>query len=171
MELNHLTEDQIQEYLDGGAKRIEQGAAEHLAACPVCRAAVAEYRALYQGLTDDTGFDLPPDFAASVIRQVVPAAQSRSRFLLIYPIAAALLAAAFGLYFFVDLAGFYGRIIGSFSLFAGFEDAVVRSLAALLDGLNLKGNLVVASGAILLVFAVLERLFFNLRRGKVMFFA
>lgn len=171
MELGHLTDEQIQEFLDRDAGERQESVAVHLESCPSCRAAVAEYRALYQQMTDDTGFDLPADFAALVMTQVVPAPQSRSRWLVIAPVAAALIAVVTTLYLFVDFSGFYASVQDSLAAVIGLDNTVIKSLAAFLNGLNLKANLVVFSGLILLAFAVLERLFFNLRRGKAMFFA
>ncbi|MFC1476299.1 anti-sigma factor family protein [Candidatus Zixiibacteriota bacterium] len=171
MALEHLTDEQIQEFLDIGAGEKNELVAAHLEDCPSCRAAVAEYRHLYQQLTDDTGFELPADFAASVIAQVAPVPQSRFRWMIVYPVAAALIAVVAALYIFVDFSGFYHSLKESFAVVTTFDNTVLKSAGAFLNGLNLKANLVVSAGLMLVAFAVLERLFFNLRRGKAMFFA
>jgi predicted anti-sigma-YlaC factor YlaD len=171
MALTHLTDEQIQEYLDNGPGKATESVAAHLENCPSCRAAVAEYRHFYQQLTDDTGFELPADFAASVIARVAPALQQRSRFSIVYPVAAALIAVVTSLYLFVDFSGFFNSMKDSFSILASFDNVVLKSAGAFLNGLNLKANLVVATGLMLVAFVVLERLFLNLRRGKTIFFA
>jgi predicted anti-sigma-YlaC factor YlaD len=170
MALEHVTDEQIQEFLDAGVGKKNRAVAEHLAECPDCRAAVADYRHFYRQLADDTGFELDPDFAASVIARIDPVSPSRSRWLLIYPVAAALVAVVATLCIFVDFSGFYHSLKDSYAIVATFDNVILNSVTAFLQGLNLKASLVVSAGLMLLAFAVLERLFFSLPRGKAMFF-
>lgn len=170
MAMTHLNDEQLQEFLDGGRQAPGERLAQHLDGCPECRLKVAEYRAMYRQLTDDTGFDLPADFAASVMRRVELAPRRNPWLWVVYP-AAAMVAVVAALYFFVDLSGTFGRLGQTISSITGMENAVVNSLNGFLEGLNLKPSLVLAAGGMLAAFALLERLFFSLRRGKAMFFA
>lgn len=62
----HLTDDQLQGFLDGDMAEIETIRA-HLKSCPHCREALADYKALYSNLETDPDFSLPADFAESVL--------------------------------------------------------------------------------------------------------
>ncbi len=67
MELRHLDDRAIQDYLDGtGTPEAEQ----HLDFCAECRARVEEYKLVYQALEDDSEFRLPYNFAEAVMSRV-----------------------------------------------------------------------------------------------------
>ncbi|UCD16789.1 MAG: hypothetical protein JSV44_10065 [Candidatus Zixiibacteriota bacterium] len=70
MGLNHLTDDQFQEYLDGRPDFRDAGISEHLDGCELCRRQLRQYEELYGYLGEDEGFALPTDFAASVVARV-----------------------------------------------------------------------------------------------------
>lgn len=67
----HLTDDHIQDYLDGNLAPVDP-AILHLKECPDCQKAVEDYRALYQGLETDPGFALSPNFADKVVANLPP---------------------------------------------------------------------------------------------------
>lgn len=69
MTVRHLTDEQIQEWLDG-AQTKQPAVFEHLAHCSRCQAEVAAYRKLYQELNQPIVFSLSPDFAATVTQRV-----------------------------------------------------------------------------------------------------
>ncbi len=52
--MNHLRDEEIQAYLDGGAAADAGRAADHLGRCPVCRTVCEEYRTLYAALADES---------------------------------------------------------------------------------------------------------------------
>lgn len=53
--MQHLTEDEIQTYLDGCSKEARQPIEAHLAKCPACRMLLNDYKRLYVALADDSG--------------------------------------------------------------------------------------------------------------------
>lgn len=69
MTTRHLTDEQIQEWLDG-TLTAQSTITEHLTHCSRCQAEVAAYRSLYQELNQTVAFSLSPDFAANVTRRV-----------------------------------------------------------------------------------------------------
>ncbi len=71
MELGHLDDQAIQDYLDGAcAPDIEK----HLESCEQCRSRIEEYRLVFQGLGDDSEFRFPYNFADKVMAEVYPEA-------------------------------------------------------------------------------------------------
>jgi hypothetical protein len=67
MKDRHLSDEQLQDFLDGNLSA-DHPLSAHLHACPRCREALAAYKTVYAGLTEDPGFELAPDFAESVMR-------------------------------------------------------------------------------------------------------
>jgi predicted anti-sigma-YlaC factor YlaD len=67
----HLTDDHIQDYLDGNLATVDP-VVLHLKECPDCQKAVEYYQALYQGLEADPGFALSSDFADNVVANLPP---------------------------------------------------------------------------------------------------
>ncbi len=74
MTMEHLNNEQIQDYVDGNIGPDYARMAAHVNRCALCAEEVDQYRALCAGLTDDTGFELSPDFAKSVAAMVEPPA-------------------------------------------------------------------------------------------------
>jgi anti-sigma factor RsiW len=71
--MNHLTEAQLNEYLDGELERRERSAVEaHLAACPACRAALEELLALAAAVESLPDAPLTHDLAPLVLAKLPP---------------------------------------------------------------------------------------------------
>jgi len=62
----HLTDEQIQDFVDGNIGSDFAAIAGHIEECARCRVAVDQYKALSAGLSVDTGPTLSADFAARV---------------------------------------------------------------------------------------------------------
>jgi hypothetical protein len=70
MDLNHLSEEQIQEYLD---RREPEGLKEmdaHLQICPLCHRIVQQYRKVYSQISQEAFPGLSKDFSAKVITRI-----------------------------------------------------------------------------------------------------
>lgn len=81
MQLKHLTDEEIQDYLDGNVSReTTLQVKEHVQVCRRCREALKHYRSLYVGLEDDAGFELSKGFAGTVIRRLPAEAEAESHF-------------------------------------------------------------------------------------------
>ena len=65
--MRHLTDEEIQAYLDGFVGELDPGLADHIRTCEQCRGALRDYRALYAGLADKSAFDLPRDLPLAVM--------------------------------------------------------------------------------------------------------
>ena len=68
--MTHLTEREIQEYLDGAAQENRARVEEHVATCRGCHMTVAEYRFLYGGLADDSLFQAPRGLTKRVLARI-----------------------------------------------------------------------------------------------------
>jgi anti-sigma factor RsiW len=63
----HLTDDEIQEYLDTRSSELTDRVEKHAASCDRCGSMLQHYVNLYSGLDDDSDFDLSVDFTKNVI--------------------------------------------------------------------------------------------------------
>ena len=73
--MKHLTDDEIQKYLDKDSSVDNYEIKSHLQNCKQCRQSMILYKKLYSGLADDTGFLLSANFSHTVISQL----ESKSR--------------------------------------------------------------------------------------------
>jgi len=68
--VRHLSDEETQAYLDGGAGAKRASMAGHLRDCPACQGAIDEYRKLYLALEDKSSFALEMDVAARALSKV-----------------------------------------------------------------------------------------------------
>ncbi len=91
-------------YLEGELDPAERREFEaHLETCPACRAVLAERRLLHEAFTSLPPFEVPPDFALSVMDRIPEAADERAGWLA--PLASGLAALVVGLLGFYVLTG------------------------------------------------------------------
>ncbi len=147
MPLKHLTDDRLQEYLDGNSGRQDLELIVHLKTCDQCRRKLETYRLLYGALRHLPEPDLPPGFAASTAAQLptekkeVPAHRLPGYLIPILGGAAALLLTLF----FVDLKSLARWLVEIFAPLTG--------LPALLNG---SMNLMIYTGLILLLLILVD---------------
>ena len=75
----HLSEDQLQSYLDGTENTRRQEMEAHLAACLQCQRALAAYRQVFSVLAQPPETSLSPSFAAQVAREAYSTASESSQ--------------------------------------------------------------------------------------------
>lgn len=69
--MNHLSDQVIQDYLDGNLDRIESMRVKmHTDECKVCARKIEKYQWLFQNLGQEQGFDLSENFTRRVVSQV-----------------------------------------------------------------------------------------------------
>lgn len=171
MAVEHPTDDQIQQYLDDQAGPAATPIAAHLESCPRCREAVGSYRRLYHELADETEFVLPADFAAKVIAQIQPQPKPWFRFAETLAIAASLAVVCAAGYLFADFSAMWITLKSTLTPLSEMGINIQSAVGGLLNGLNIKTNLAVSAGLILLCFMLLDNLTARLRGGKTLFFA
>lgn len=71
MAVRHLTDDEIQAYLEKGTSALDHVFDSHLNECAACRTRTEEYRRLIGTLEEDRGFILSPGFADAVTTRIL----------------------------------------------------------------------------------------------------
>ena len=171
MQLKHLTDEEIQDYLDGNLSRdIALLTERHLETCPLCREAVKQYQGVYAGLDEDKGFDLSKGFAKSVVK-MLPAeeeAKSSLNLLNIFLAILGIIVAAGVTVRYVDL-----RPLGSAlsHLLPGPQlgSGVVAFVEDLLIGLNGNVGLLIAAVFTFLIIGGLDRFLLQPRYRRASF--
>ena len=81
MQLKHLTDEEIQDFLDGNlSDEITLSIQRHLESCALCRDAVKQYQSVYSGLGREEGFELSKAFAKSVVKMLPAEGEAKSSF-------------------------------------------------------------------------------------------
>jgi hypothetical protein len=79
--MKHLTDDNLQKYLDKDPAVDNFEVKTHLQNCKQCQQNMILYKKLYSGLADDTGFMLSANFSQSVISKLDNKGRFKSSFL------------------------------------------------------------------------------------------
>ncbi len=160
MSIEHLTDEEMQRYLDGNISVENDEIRGHLEICQTCQDALELYRQVYAGLTDDRDLLLPGDFARRVTRELEPHERAR-RLPEITGVAAAgagLVLSAVVLYLLVGwqpILAFFSNLSLSRPPFLNtFVDAIGGQLAYLNGGLTI----VLSGGIVLFFYGVVDRL-------------
>lgn len=171
MPLKHLTDDEIQEYLDGNLSQENAlWVKKHLETCPLCQEALQQYQGLYVGLKNDKGFDLSKGFAKSVIKKLPAEGEMESRFNFVnifLTILGIIISAGVTLYY-VDLRPL-GRAFSHILPPHEFGSVLVAVIKNLLIGLNGNVGFLIFALLTLLLVAVLDRLIFQPRYKRLRF--
>jgi len=169
MELRHLTDEEIQNYLDGNLSPENKFAQRHLKRCKLCQKTLKEYKSLYLELKDEKGFRLSRGFASSVISKLPkePVARSQSKYAEILLVIVGIVAAGFTTLHFVDVKPLVRMITQILLPQFEFISASFGSIANLLEGLNINSSLLVFSGLTLLIIRVLDYIILHLRRTPI----
>ena len=163
-------------YLEGELDPAERrGLEAHLEACPACREALAERRLLHEAFTSLPPFEVPPDFALSVMDRLPEPAEAKARWLA--PLVAGTASLVVGLLGFYILTGEslsdvlvavsrsfssgFGRLLPLFAkllkvaslllnIASGFLTMLGKGLVALLSSLGTEGiGLILGLGLLL----------------------
>ncbi|MFQ5823129.1 MAG: anti-sigma factor family protein [bacterium] len=70
MALRHVTDEEIQEYLDGKLSMENRWIPTHLENCEFCKKQLSQYQNLYVALNREINFSLSPNFSESVIARI-----------------------------------------------------------------------------------------------------
>ncbi len=147
MESKHLTDAEIQDYLDGNDVREDSTAAEHLDSCGLCKKNLELYRCLYSGLSDDAGYELSVDFADKVVSSV-GLGESRGffrRYANVLVSIIGVVAAIAALYYFTDIPkiiaggawlGWFDSILKGriFSSMTGYASSAGNTVSLIISG-------------------------------------
>ncbi len=158
MELRHLTDEEIQNYLDGNIPEGDKYIQEHLRICERCRKALLEYQSLYQGLKKDQGFELPKGFPKTVLSKLPEekTARSRPKYFESLLIILGILVAGFVSLQFMNFRPLFNIISGIQIPLSGFIHTLVHSFETLLKALNIEGSLIIFAVLTILIISVLD---------------
>lgn len=70
MALKHVTDEQIQDYLDGKLSMEKHWIPTHLESCDFCKKQLNQYQNLYAALGKERNFKLSPNFSDSVVARL-----------------------------------------------------------------------------------------------------
>jgi hypothetical protein len=158
MELRHITDEEIQDYLDGNIPEENKYIQEHLKACERCRKALLEYQSLYLGLKKDQGFELPASFPKTVISKLPEEeiARSRPKYFEFAFIILGILIAGFVSVQFINFRPLLNIISGIQIPLSGFIYTFIHSFEILLKTLNINTSLIIFSALTIIIIKVLD---------------
>jgi anti-sigma factor RsiW len=171
--MRHLTEEEIQAYLDGPGGGLDAELLDHLKTCKECRDGLADYRALYAGLADDAAFEVPQGLAGSVISRL-GLKQTRRRltvpgdFILV---ACAIVAMLIGVSVFADLSPLLDAVSASAGPILEYAAPHLESARGGFMNANHTLTILVAGTAVFVIMWALDMIFSRrsplaVRRGR-----
>lgn len=169
MEHKHLTDDEIQDLLDGNIPHGETALRHHLDTCEVCTAALEQYKTLTVGLQKEPSFHLSRNFARSIVSKLSPEHPNPSFFMStdIILIAIGLVLALGAIFYFVDLKPVV-EIIARITLpKSALKTTFLTPIKNLLATLNGNVGLLLFAGVALLFVAVVDQIIVKLRHQKL----
>ena len=126
---NHLTEEQIQGYLDDQDRFDSIAIKEHLKVCASCQKSLEEYRKLYTALNTDLFSALPNNFSEQVVSVVSGSRESRWQlFESGFIIAFFLFGVAASIYFINPLPFLTNTATNIFNSLSGFATKILPEL-------------------------------------------
>jgi anti-sigma factor RsiW len=139
----HLTDDELQSYLDGHPLSDREWVEKHLRVCDRCREELARYEQLYMELAEDKGHELSPDFADSVISRLPERPAPRPRWQPAHILALILgaIAGLSALAYFVGLKATGKSIVGIGARFGEAAALFYNAALGLLSTLNVDPHL------------------------------
>jgi len=165
--VNHLTDDQIQEYLDNIDVRENQAIEVHLSECHNCRERLENYRSLYDGLKLDPVPPLPAGFAREMAKAVAGQAEvnsSRRAWQWILAVAGGIFSMA-ALVYYVNLGG----LIEVLNLSKLFDFKFISEYANILSSKGISPIFVVLVGLVLIITGAIDYIIQNSRQKTTTF--
>jgi predicted anti-sigma-YlaC factor YlaD len=167
MAIEHLTDQQIQDYLDGNLTEDAHKIEEHIESCKACQAELARYKSISTALSEDIGFELSPNFASEVVASIQEKGAERFFFRLSHIIlwATGVLAGIALLIRFTDIENvFYGfAALGESG--EGIVNVIATSFQKLIESTGLDVRFVGMVAVVLLGIYLIDRLIMRARRN------
>lgn len=155
--MRHLTDEEIQVYLDGMMENLDASLISHINTCGVCRKAIGQYSLLYTCLSDDSSFGVTTGLAPAVMKQLgLKRSPRRSLPFEIILAAAGVVATMCVALAWLDLGPLARTIATALRSFAGLIAPVIEATGDYLAALN-HGIVTLAVGlTVLLLMAALD---------------
>lgn len=172
MNSRHLTEEELQDYLDESPTAERRYIEEHLKSCQLCTKTLKEYKKLYAELKADKGFELSPDFSSSVISRLPKEEVSRSgiRYKTILMAGISLLVMFCTAIYLLNWKGIARFISDIISPYFGTISAYGELFGRFFANLNINLGLLALSVLVLLVISLLDYILLSRRDKLISFF-
>jgi anti-sigma factor RsiW len=168
MAVEHLSDDRIQEYLDGVLAPPEHTRVkDHLDSCAQCRQTAGRYRALYHALAEQPAVELSGDFADKVTNQAAGCRPSRFNPIWLWPVAAVAVFVVTHIWF-VSLTPVWTSVEAMFDAQAESLTGMLHKWGSIVNNYATTGRILLGAALSLLMVAGLDRLTQAMRRGRAM---
>jgi hypothetical protein len=167
--MRHLTDDELQDYLDGNIPEGDKYVQEHLRTCELCWKALQEYQSLYLGLKDDRGFKLPGTFPQAVLSKI-PEEQivkSRSKYYQVLLVIIGMALAGFVSLHFINFRPLINTISGIRIPRFGFIYVFFHSFEIFVKALNINSDLIIYSALTILIIRALDYIILHSRQKPI----
>ncbi|MEA2030234.1 MAG: hypothetical protein U9N55_01380 [candidate division Zixibacteria bacterium] len=163
--MRHISDDEMQAYLDQSDFSEKDNLKHHLRTCSWCRNRFRQYQQLYEGLGKDSGYKLPEGFSDSVMARlsIVSSVSSVHRQLNVLWGSLGLIATLCLVWYFIDLESLAVCFTRPFTPLVQVGQVIllqIRDFLSIADGYAVP---LVASGLIILGVAVVDRLLLYFR--------
>jgi len=160
MSPGHLSEKDIQEYLDREDACNFESIETHLAGCEKCRMVLAQYKALYSGLEDDNWFSLSDDFAVKMTERIKVETLEEKRSRVVYFVIGIVLSilSVFSIHYFLGwewVGNIYTKIASADLNFWNSTSSFIMEQVRLLNG---KLTIILAGVVIISFYGLLDKL-------------
>jgi len=158
MALRHLTDEEIQDYLDTDSSSQNMSVQKHLETCELCQEALEKYKKLCMELRKEPGLGLPKRFAEAVISKLpeAPRIKTHKNYSEILLLVIGILACLSTTLYFLDWKPIVKTITHIPLPQFEFLIAFVESIGSLLVNLKININLLLLSGLTLLIINILD---------------
>jgi anti-sigma factor RsiW len=161
MAIEHFTDEQIQDYLDGNLPHDQVSILTgHLQSCQKCQSEMAQYQSLYVELKEDVAFNLSPTFSNAVMK-AVQAGAKKALLARLWNLLLPVIGIAVGIgvmIYYVDFKPFLKVFTDSLNPGRYFDSAVLSELNQVLTKLNVNLNIIVFAGLSLLAVILIDHL-------------
>jgi hypothetical protein len=170
MAMKHLSENEIQEYLDNSDSAGRQKIITHLDGCQLCQNRVKEYESLFFHLKKAEPDELSADFTAKVMSKIeteAPAHEPRSAWAMVLSIAGVILGLV-SIGYFVNLKPLFETVHLS-GIQQYFDTVLFSKLIAIAGALNMELSTIIYAGLTLIIIAAIDVIIRHNRRRPISF--
>lgn len=155
--MRHLTDDEIQAYLDGTGPDLSETMESHISSCKRCRRSIETYRMLYIGLADAGSFEPVRDPAPAVLCMLgIETSRGRSRPIEVILAAVGIVAAVAVALAWLDLGPLAGAIADLAGPLTGILSHAVEIARSYFGDLNHGVTTLLLGAAVLLSMVALD---------------
>lgn len=163
MALRHLTDEEIQQYLDGSLTKGQTRLHNHFETCKFCQKKLQQYKSLYMGLSKEVNFVLSANFTETVVARLQVDAKRTSHVRLWNIVFAALvmIAGTAVTFYFIDFEFLSDSISKIFVVVDYLNLVIFPPIKNYLSRLNIDFGILVLSGLVLIIISAIDHFLFR----------